>query len=97
MKDVFRYLSSLCRNMAKRDYFLRAYLSNPSAPSFSINNGWQKTNYQCGLSYYAKSFTDIDWNFNIGAEFQPPPPYPFGSANDSADVEAVLDAQHLLR
>jgi membrane-associated phospholipid phosphatase len=29
-----------------------------------------------------------------GAEFQPPPPYPFGSAKDLADVRAVIDAAH---
>jgi membrane-associated phospholipid phosphatase len=29
-----------------------------------------------------------------GAEFQPPPPYPFGSAKDLADVQAVIAAAH---
>jgi len=29
-----------------------------------------------------------------GAEFQPPPPYPFGSAEDLSDVQAVIEAAH---
>jgi hypothetical protein len=29
-----------------------------------------------------------------GAEFQPPPPYPYGSEQDLADVQAVKDAAH---
>jgi hypothetical protein len=29
-----------------------------------------------------------------GAEFQPSPPYPFGSAKDLAEVQAVIDAAH---
>jgi PAP2 superfamily len=29
-----------------------------------------------------------------GAEFQPPPPYPFGSVKDLSDVQAVIDAAY---
>lgn len=38
---------------------------------------------------YEKTFI-----LSSGAEFQPAPPYPFGSDEDLADVQAVIDAAH---
>ena len=50
---------------------------------------WSGTN-PIGSSFgYEKTFL-----LSSGAEFQPPPPYPFGSDKDLADVQAVIDAAH---
>jgi membrane-associated phospholipid phosphatase len=59
-------------------------LKMPSGPG-----KWSGTN-PIGSSFgYEKTFL-----LSSGAEFQPPPPYPFGSAEDLADVQAVIDAAH---
>jgi membrane-associated phospholipid phosphatase len=59
-------------------------LKVPSGPG-----KWSGTN-PIGSSFgYEKTFL-----LSSGAEFQPPPPYPFGSAEDLADVQAVIDAAH---
>jgi membrane-associated phospholipid phosphatase len=48
---------------------------------------WTGTNPIGPLFGYQKTYI-----LSSGAEFQPPPPYPFGSANDSAEVQAVIYA-----
>jgi membrane-associated phospholipid phosphatase len=59
-------------------------LKMPSGPG-----KWSGTN-PIGSSFgYEKTYI-----LSSGAEFQPPPPYPFGSAEDLADVQAVIDAAH---
>jgi hypothetical protein len=59
-------------------------LKVPSGPG-----KWSGTN-PLGSSFgYEKTYI-----LSSGAEFQPPPPYPFGSAKDLADVQAVIDAAH---
>ena len=59
-------------------------LKMPSGPG-----KWSGTN-PLGSSFgYEKTYI-----LSSGAEFQPPPPYPFGSAKDLADVQAVIDAAH---
>jgi membrane-associated phospholipid phosphatase len=59
-------------------------LKVPSGPG-----KWSGTN-PIGSSFgYEKTYI-----LSSGAEFQPPPPYPFGSAEDLADVQAVIDAAH---
>ena len=59
-------------------------LKLPSGPG-----KWSGTN-PIGSSFgYEKTFL-----LSSGAEFQPPPPYPFGSAEDLADIQAVIDAAH---
>jgi hypothetical protein len=50
---------------------------------------WSGTNPSTPSAGYEKTFI-----LSSGAEFQPPPPYPFGSAKDLADVQAVIDAAH---
>jgi membrane-associated phospholipid phosphatase len=50
---------------------------------------WTGTNPIGPLFGYQKTYI-----LSSGAEFQPPPPYPFGSARDLADVQAVIDAAH---
>jgi membrane-associated phospholipid phosphatase len=57
-------------------------LKVPSGPG-----KWSGTN-PIGSSFgYEKTYI-----LSSGAEFQPPPPYPFGSDKDLADVQAVIDA-----
>jgi hypothetical protein len=59
-------------------------LKVPSGPG-----KWSGTN-PIGSSFgYEKTYI-----LSSGAEFQPPPPYTFGSAEDLADVQAVIDAAH---
>jgi membrane-associated phospholipid phosphatase len=50
---------------------------------------WSGTNPIGPLFGYQKTYI-----LSSGAEFQPPPPYPYGSAKDFADVQAVIDAAH---
>jgi membrane-associated phospholipid phosphatase len=50
---------------------------------------WTGTNPVGRLFGYQKTYILIS-----GAEFQPAPPYPFGSARDLAEVQAVIDAAH---
>jgi membrane-associated phospholipid phosphatase len=64
-----------------------AQLRNETAPSSS--GKWSGTN-PLGPSFgYEKTYI-----LSSGTEFQPLPPYPFGSAEDVADVQAVIDAAH---
>jgi membrane-associated phospholipid phosphatase len=59
-------------------------LKMPSGPG-----KWSGTN-PIGSSFgYEKTFL-----LSSGAQFQPPPPYTFGSDKDLADVQAVIDAAH---
>jgi membrane-associated phospholipid phosphatase len=48
---------------------------------------WTGTNPIAPLFGHQKTYI-----LSSGAEFQPPRPYPYGSANDLADVQAVIDA-----
>jgi membrane-associated phospholipid phosphatase len=50
---------------------------------------WSGTNPTASSFGYEKTYI-----LSSGAEFQPPPPYPFGSAKDLADVQAVIEAAH---
>lgn len=50
---------------------------------------WTGTNPIGSLFGHQKTYI-----LSSGAEFQPPPPYPFGSDEDLADVQAVIDAAH---
>jgi membrane-associated phospholipid phosphatase len=56
----------------------------PSGPGI-----WSGTNLGGTLIGYQKTYI-----ISSGAEFQPSPPYPFGSAKDLADVQAVIEAAH---
>lgn len=60
---------------------------NQSLPSGS--GKWLGTNPVGPFFGYQKTYI-----LASGLEFQPPPPYPFGSAKDLADVQAVIDATH---
>jgi membrane-associated phospholipid phosphatase len=59
-------------------------LKMPSGPG-----KWSGTNPTGSSFGYERTYI-----LSSGAEFQPPPPYPFGSAEDLADVQAVIDAAH---
>jgi membrane-associated phospholipid phosphatase len=81
-KKIIAYAETGNNNSSNEEWWWNEKM--PSGPE-----KWSGTNPTASSFGYEKTYI-----LSSGAEFQPPPPYPFGSAKDLADVQAVIEAAH---